>query len=54
MKRLLTAYRDEAQAYYPAVPPNHQRHDRFGHLSRWREWIHASLDKAGDIEAQDG
>ena len=54
VKRLLTAYRDEAQAYYPAVPPNHQRHDRFGHLSRWREWIHASLDKAGDIEAQDG
>ena len=54
VKRLLTAYRDETQAYYPAVPPNHQRHDRFGHLSRWREWIHASLDKAGDIEAQDG
>jgi ATP-dependent helicase/nuclease subunit B len=47
--RLLTAWRDEAQAYYPAVPPNPQRHDHYGHLSRWREWIHASLDRAAAI-----
>ncbi len=54
VKRLLTAWRDEAQAYYPAVPANHQRHDRYGHLSRWREWIHASLDKAGSGESDNG
>jgi ATP-dependent helicase/nuclease subunit B len=54
VQRLLTAWRDEAQAYYPAVPANHQRHDRYGHLSRWREWIHASLDKAGSGEADNG
>jgi ATP-dependent helicase/nuclease subunit B len=54
VKRLLTAYRQEAQAYYPAVPPNQQRHDRYGHLSRWREWIHASLDQAGTVEVKHG
>jgi ATP-dependent helicase/nuclease subunit B len=54
VKRLLTAYRDAAQAYYPAVPANQQRHDRYGHLSRWREWIHASLDRPGSIEVKDG
>ena len=54
VKRLLTAWHNEAQAYYPHVPDNHQRHDRYGHLSRWREWIHASLDKAGSGEADNG
>ena len=54
VKRLLTAYREEAQAYYPAVPANQQRHDRYGHLSRWREWLHASLDQAGTVEVKDG
>jgi ATP-dependent helicase/nuclease subunit B len=54
VKRLLTAYRDAAQAYYPTVPENQQRHDRYGHLSRWREWIHASLDQARTIEVKDG
>jgi ATP-dependent helicase/nuclease subunit B len=54
VNRLLTAWRDEAQAYYPHVPDNHQRHDRYGHLSRWREWIHASLDRAGSGEADNG
>jgi hypothetical protein len=51
--RLLTAYRDEAQAYYPAVPANPLRHDRYGHLSRWREWIHASLDRAAATSESD-
>ena len=54
VKRLLTAWHNEAQAYYPHVPDNHQRHDRYGHLSRWREWIHASLDKGGSGEADNG
>jgi ATP-dependent helicase/nuclease subunit B len=54
VRHLLTAWRDEAQAYYPHVPDNHRRHDRYGHLSRWREWIHASLDKAGSGEADNG
>ena len=52
VKRLLTAWHNEAQAYYPHVPDNHRRHDRYGHLSRWREWIHASLDKVGTGEGR--
>ena len=47
VKRLLTAWHNKAQAYYPHVPDNHRRHDRYGHLSRWREWIHASLGQGG-------
>jgi ATP-dependent helicase/nuclease subunit B len=54
VRGLLTAYREAAQAYYPAVPDNQQRHDRYGHLSRWREWIHASLDGAGSTEVEHG
>jgi ATP-dependent helicase/nuclease subunit B len=54
VQRLLSAWRNEAQAYYPHVPQSPQRHDRYGHLSRWREWIHASLDSGATGEAGNG
>jgi ATP-dependent helicase/nuclease subunit B len=54
VQRLLTAWRSEAQAYYPQLPQSPQRRDRYGHLSRWREWIHAALDRAATGEAGNG